>query len=414
MKYLHRILFCLLFLQLLSIKVQAHADYDLIVASDLHYIAPSLTDGGACYQRVLANGDSKYMPHIEEIAEAFFDEVLEASPEALLLTGDLSFNGAVLSHEALIEKLRSVEAAGIPVLVLTGNHDVYNINAARYHGDSFTHIPSATTALFAELYADFGLSEALSTAPESLSYLYPLNESTRVLMLDLNTEHDFCGISENDLLWVEEQLRAARDAGVCVLAAGHQNLYQHSIFRGGYVFSRADRLAALLRSYGVPLYLSGHLHIQHILRADRLTEITTSALCSYPCQYAHLCADSTGIRYETVRLDMPAWAARRGLDSALYTHFTEEAAAYMTAHFSGTEALPPAADPACLDELRAYMQALNLAYFSGDLRDIAALDPDGALAGTWLEPGDLTSLYIASILNDTGRDFTVWDSRKAG
>ncbi|MCR5090237.1 MAG: metallophosphoesterase, partial [Oscillospiraceae bacterium] len=123
-----------LFCAVICIRNTVFADYQVIVASDLHYIAPELTDGGRYYQRVLENGDSKFMPYIQEITDSFFAEVIDTSPDALLLTGDLTFNGAILSHEALIEKLAAVEDAGVPVFVLTGNHDVYNSNAARYQG----------------------------------------------------------------------------------------------------------------------------------------------------------------------------------------------------------------------------------------------------------------------------------------
>ena len=384
----------------------AAADYRVVVASDPHYIAPTLADGGSYYQRVLQNGDCKFMPYSEEILSAFVDEVIAERPDALLLTGDLTFNGAVISHEALIEKLRRIEDAGVPVLVLTGNHDVYNTNAARFHGDSFTRIPSATTELFASLYADFGLREALAVDDDSLSYVYPLNASTRVLMLDLNTAHDFCGVSEQTLAWVERQLKDARDAGVSVLAAGHQNLFQHSIFRGGYVISRAEKLAELLRAYKVPLYLSGHLHIQHIQEEDGLTEIATSALCSYPCQYGVLTAGGGEIRYAARRLDMAAWAARSGRDEPVFQDFAAAAGDYMDAHFSGTDMLPLSSDPEDWAAMLRYLRALNRSYFGGDLTGLDALDPDGSLAERWLAPGDLTALYVASVLRDAGQDFT--------
>ena len=405
------LLYLLFGLCVLHFPASAQADFTLIVASDLHYIAPSLTDGGACYQRVLQAGDSKFMPQIEAITDAFLDEVLEASPDALVLTGDLTFNGALQSHEALIEKLRRLETAGIPVLVLTGNHDLYNTNAAAFHGDDFTPVTGTTTESFSALYAEFGLSEALSVDPDSLSYLYPLNDTTRLLMLDLNTAHDFCGISESSLRWVEQQLREAKQAGVRVLAAGHQNLFQHSIFRGGYVIQNAEKLSSLFRRCGVPLYLSGHLHIQHILTQDGLTEITTSALCSYPCQYGVLHASDAHLHYETRKLDMAAWAVRNGQDAGYYGRFLEEAAAYMTEHFSAATLPPAGVSWEQFDVMSTYLQALNLAYFAGDLRDAAALDPSGSLAALWLEPGDLTSLYVASLQKDIGKNFCIWDSK---
>lgn len=410
-RYLLTVLFCVLLLTFFGGgSIVAFADYDLINASDLHYIAPSLTDGGAYYQRVLDSGDSKFMPEIEAITAAFFDEVIAAHPDALLLTGDLTFNGAIISHEALIEKLHAVEAAGIPVLVQTGNHDVYNSYAASFYGDSFSYVPSATSETFKTLYADFGPNEALSMDPDSLSYIYPLSDDTWILMLDLNTEHDFCGLSEVSLRWVEQQLAEAQEEGVSILAAGHQNLFQHSIFRGGYVFTNADKVAALFERYGVPLYLSGHLHIQHIVTENGVTEIATSALCSYPCQYGMLHVTGERLQYETKKLDMAAWAERNGKTDEIYRDFPAAAAEYMIEHFKGA-ALPPAGvGPEEWEQMQNYLLTLNLAYFAGDLREAAALDPDGTLAARWLAPGDLTALYVASLQNDIGKNFCTWES----
>ncbi|WP_287895528.1 metallophosphoesterase [Clostridium sp.] len=54
----------------------------------------------------------------------FLEEVRTAHPSALVLSGDLSQNGEKANHEALAEKLERVQAAGIPVLVIPGNHDI--------------------------------------------------------------------------------------------------------------------------------------------------------------------------------------------------------------------------------------------------------------------------------------------------
>ena len=341
-----------------GMKIQAAADYRVFIASDPHYIAASLTDGGEYYQKVLDSGDSKFMPYSEEIMDAFLAAVLEAQPDA-------------------------IEAAGIPVLVLTGNHDVFNINAARYHGAEFTWVPFATTELFSGIYDDFGLSEALSTDTDSLSYMYPLNAETRVLMLDFNTLHDYCGVSETTRSWIEQQLRDAKEAGAEVLAAGHQNLFQHTVFHDGYVIEGAKPIADLLRRYSVSLFLSGHLHVQHFREENGLTEITGSALCSYPCQYGIL--ENTGgvFSYETRRLDMKKWAEENNREEPVFQHFTEAAADYMTAHFKAVPA--EVTDRAELEAMTAYLQQLNLAYFAGDLRSVQSLDPDGSLAQRWLE-----------------------------
>ena len=386
----------------------ASADYRIAVASDPHYIAPGLTDGGLYYQNVLASGDSKFMPYSEEILDAFVEELLTAEevPDALLLTGDLTFNGAVMSHEALAEKLRPLKEAGIRVLVTTGNHDVYNLNAARFEGESFTRVPFATTELFREIYGDFGFDDAVSTAPDSLSYMAALGDRLRVLVLDFNTLEHFCGISEETLAWAEEQLRTAEREGVPVIAAGHQNLFQHSLFYDGYVIAGAERLADLLRTYGVRLFLSGHLHIQHIRTEGDLTEITSSALCSWPCQYGMLTSKDGIWSYETRRLDMAAWADRNGRTEPVFQDFQAAAAEYMSSHSKIT--LPPDTEEAERERMLNWMRELNLAYFAGDLRNAAANDPDGSLAAAWLRPKDLTAAYVAGVLEELGSDYTVW------
>ena len=402
----------------LAFCAEGHAEasvsgFRAVIASDLHYIAPELTDGGPGYQQILKNGDSKFMPYVEEITDAFLDEVLADPPDVVLLTGDLTFNGAEISHRRLAGKLQRLEDAGIPVLVLPGNHDVYNENAALYRGGSFERVPFASGESFAEIYRDFGPGEALSADSDSLSYVWQLNEQVWIMMLDENTAHDFCGLSDRSFQWIEAQLQKAREEGRFVLVAGHQNVFQHSIFRGGYVIQGAQRLQELLRRYGVPLCLSGHLHTQHVLSEDGLTEIATSALCSYPCQYAVLTAEDGRLRYGTRRLDLAAWAERNGRPDAVFQDFAGAAGTYMDAHFTPAGMAPLVDDPVLWAEMLAYLQALNRAYFSGDLREIAALDPDGRLAGLWAEENGMTAWYLRSVLDEEGNDHTVWQGTYA-
>ena len=402
----------------LAFCAEGHAEasssgFRAVIASDLHYIAPELTDGGPGYQQTLKNGDSKFMPYVEEITDAFLDEVLADPPDVVLLTGDLTFNGAEISHRRLAGKLQRLEDAGIPVLVLPGNHDVYNENAALYRGGSFERVPFASGESFAGIYRDFGPGEALSADSDSLSYVWQLNEQVWIMMLDENTAHDFCGLSDRSFQWIEAQLQKAREEGRFVLVAGHQNVFQHSIFRGGYVIQGAQRLQELLRRYGVPLCLSGHLHTQHVQSEDGLTEIATSALCSYPCQYAVLTAEDGRLRYGTRRLDLAAWAERNGRPDAVFQDFAGAAGTYMDAHFTPAGMAPLVDDPVLWAEMLAYLQALNRAYFSGDLREIAALDPDGRLAGLWAEENGMTAWYLRSVLDEEGNDHTVWQGTYA-
>ena len=80
----------------------------IIVASDLHYLSTSLFDDGEAFTSLVEHADGKYMPYIEEIVEAFTEEVIAYKPDYLLLLGDLTFNGEELSHQDLSAKLNTI------------------------------------------------------------------------------------------------------------------------------------------------------------------------------------------------------------------------------------------------------------------------------------------------------------------
>lgn len=413
-KYL-AILFAVLALLLAACagRQKAPANYNVIIASDLHYISPRITDNGEYFMRVLANGDGKLSQYSEEITDAFLAEVVAQKPEALILTGDLTFNGAMESHEDLAEKLRAVEAAGVPVLVLTGNHDVYNGNAARYEGDHFEHVPSAATLGFHQVYGAFGPDEALALDESSLSYVYQLNETTRALMLDFNTLGSPCGLSEDTLSWVERQLKQAKADGQTVLAAGHQNLFQHSMFTYGYVINGAEALSGLLERYGVELFFSGHMHIQHYLQQGKVTEICTSALCLSPCQYAVLTAENGKISYDTRPVDVSAWAKGRGSEDENLLNFTAYAAAAFDqrGEVQAREALEDAdLSPEEKEAMISYACAIQRGVFSGDLRAAGEIDPDGSLAALWSRVGNLHGYYLSTITPEVGMDYNHWSN----
>ena len=388
---------------------------ELVTATDLHYLAPTLTDQGEFFTQMLAAADGKVTYYCEELVEALLAEVKAQKPDALILTGDLSFNGAVESHRTLAEKLAAVEAAGVPVYVLPGNHDVYNHYAARFQGDSYELVEAATAEDFARIYADFGFNEAIARDTDSISYVAQLGEKPRLLMLDTNTLEKPCGLSKDTLAWVEQQLAEAQADGQRVIAAGHQNLFKHTVFNFGYVISQNETLAALLRQYGVEVFLSGHLHTQHIMTLEGLTEIAGSSLAVTPCQYGLLHLEKGMYHYETRTTDVGAWAGSQGLTDETLLDFGDYAREYFDqctvskisqqTDFAGFSAQEKQAmlDYACL---------VNRAYFSGDLREAANADLDGSLQQLWDSSGTRMGAYFATFREELGLDYTHWQSGK--
>ena len=412
-----KLLSCCLALLLLCTALprtaRAEEEFTLLTATDPHFIAPGLTDHGAYFTALTESSDGKLMRCSEEIIDAFLAEAIAQKPEALLLTGDLSFNGALLSHTALAAKLRAAEEQGLRVYVLPGNHDLDNPNAASFSGEGFTRVTFATAEDFRRIYADFGFDEALSIDADSLSYVAALNGDTRLLMLDFNTRHDPCGISDKTLAWVEAQLKDARDAGQKMLTAGHQNIFQLTVFRAGYVIQNAEKLAALFREYGVTLYLSGHLHCQHWKTEDGLTEIATSALSVSPCQYGVLKVTGDTLRYETRETDISAWAKAQGRTEKDLLDFQTYAADFFDSRNrqNTAETLSLFAfTPEEVERMTEYIVKLNRAYFSGDMRDAASFDPDGEIAALFERTANLYTAYLASVRPDYGMDFREWSN----
>ena len=179
----------------------------LAVATDLHYLAPQLYDNGAFYTVMIENADGKAMKYIEELTEAFVSQIIESGPDALILSGDLSFNGERESHLMLAEKLRRVEDAGIPVLVIPGNHDLDSSKAAAFIGDGYSRADSVNMREFEEIYADLGFNQALSRDEDSLSYIAEVTPELRVLMVDVNTQDEPGFLDESTLNWINEQLK---------------------------------------------------------------------------------------------------------------------------------------------------------------------------------------------------------------
>jgi 3',5'-cyclic AMP phosphodiesterase CpdA len=379
----------------------------LIVATDLHYLAPSLTDNGAYFQNLIHHSDGKVMDCIEPLTDAFLDEVIAAAPEALILSGDITYNGARLSHEALAEKLQAVEDAGIPVLVIPGNHDLENSNAARFVGDSFQRVASVTAAEFAEIYADFGFSDALSRDTDSLSYVYAVSDSLWVLMLDVNTADAANAVKESTLVWIETQLQAAARAGAQVVAVSHQNILAHnSIFINGYLIRNSDELLALYETYGVLANFSGHLHCQHISQSENgLYDIATSSLAVYPNQYGVVTVRDGGGTYDTKTVDVAAWAKKKSPENSELLDFASYSYSFFLegGYDQGLEAAGDRADAPALAE---FFAQVNQAFFAGRMDTV---DLNSAYFDLWQSVDGFLPLYLDSTRDDGAVNFNHLD-----
>ena len=287
--------------------------FRVAVASDLH-LNP---DNRPSAENVSA---AAYSP---ELVDALLWDAQHQGADLLLLTGDLCNGGRLYRHEALTEKLRQAEADGLPVLILPGNHDLAPI----------------TQTEFAALYEEFGFAEACSRDTASLSYCV-MDHDLMILMMDTAgysvgtidlpgapaPAYDHPFFTDTTLRWAESMLQKAKREGLHVLVAGHYNLLPE-ISRdpesSGYYLENGDRFADLLRKYGVPLYLSGHMHTRYVYQEAGLTELLTEYLLAYPTAYSMLDLTEDSIRYTPRRIDVDAWAAESGQTDPVLLNFAQ-------------------------------------------------------------------------------------------
>lgn len=366
----------------------------IAVASDLHYIAPELTDNGDGFRYLIENGDGKDMLQCEEIVDAFVDSVSTVHPAVLLISGDLTFNGARKSHEALLLKLRAIQDAGVRVLVLPGNHDLNSTIAASFSGDTYELVDGISPAEFANLYAPFGYGDAISRDTASLSYIAEITPRLWALLLDVNAVEEPGILPEETMLWARRQMEEARRQGVRVIGVSHQTLLQHnSIFTDGYVIRDGKGLETIYQQYNIICNFCGHMHIQHIAEGGPFPEIASSSLLTWPNQYGLLSLDGNSAHYYTMPVE-PAGSVTEDAYWLLWNTAYRQAGAELT---SG------ATVASGVDGLCSFFAGVNVRYVAGLGNTIHW---DDVAVREWQERGAVLSAYLDSIRADGGRNWT--------
>ncbi len=337
-------------------KKSAGEDYIIYIGTDLHYISPQLTDYGPLFTEMIETGDGKLTEHTEEIADAFVETVLKEKPDAVILSGDLTFNGEMLSLKDLKAKLDKLRDAGIKVLVIPGNHDIAYGFAARYEGYAIFKADQISQQEFREVMSAYGMDGALSKDSSSFSYVYELRDDLWLLALDCNTEEAPGFVSPGTLRWAEIQLKKAKESGVHVISVTHQNvLPQSSMLADGFIIFNAPQVLSVLRSGGVQLNLSGHSHLQHVSEEDGLTDICTGSMSVYPLRYGILNIDKEGNAvYSKDHLDVQQDAA--------YERFTGRTRE-QTGYLLEDRDIPDDQK----EKMVSFAVDMNTAYFSGEL-----------------------------------------------
>lgn len=386
-----------------ELKATSSSDpFTAMIATDLHYIDSSICDNGPVFQSVNQNGDGKTMLYCSEVVDSLMAEAKKKQPSALILTGDLTFNGERASHLALANKFHALEQAGVPVFVMPGNHDIDNYFARQYQGTQELVTPTISEKDFADIYAPYGYQEASSRDSYSLSYAIDVRKDVRLVFLDSN--HDNSNTLTNTTIrWYQSQLSSAKASGLKVFSFTHQSLLPQSpLFQTNVVGSAAE-LAGICEDNGALANFSGHLHIQHIAKTAKIVDIATSSLEVLDHHYGYLSYAEDAMSYQANDLDVASYYPDTS-DPNLRNF-----RAYSIAYFDGTRTARSAENLQAqgYSESDAEVMAesfllLNRNYFNGVPSDLTAIPEAVAL---WEANTSSMANYVKSVFADCSTDY---------
>lgn len=222
--------------------------------------------------------------HLVEVSIPSFQQIVEhlrnCDIDFLLLPGDLTQDGEPENHQWLADYLKTLP---FPVYVIPGNHDFPTLSG--YNPGKY---PAITYQQFPNYYRHCGYHQT-----EQLYYTCQLHPGVQLIGLNSNIFNDqgeqMGCLDESQLQWLETILPTLENQMVIVMI--HHNVIEHfpgqaqNPLSSRYILDNAERLKQLLHDYGVRLILTGHLHIQDIVKEGNLYEITTGSLVSYPHPY---------------------------------------------------------------------------------------------------------------------------------
>ncbi|MGC1392008.1 MAG: metallophosphoesterase [Bacteroidales bacterium] len=273
----------------------------IAVLSDLHLMDPSLLKAdGTAFQMYLMQ-DPKLLAESSAILQQIIHNLLIEKPDLVLISGDLTKDGELVSHKSVIKQLQILSLNHIKVLVIPGNHDINNPDAKLFNGDNTVSVPTITPENFKSLYADFGYKTAIAKDPNSLSYVSEPFKDLRILALDANEYYNntpqFCVVAGNikdaTMQWAKKQLADASAKGKTVIGMMHHGIVEHfmgeSVIFPDYLVDNWGARADEFIKAGLKVMFTGHFHAndatQRTLGNLSLVDIETGSPVIYASPY---------------------------------------------------------------------------------------------------------------------------------
>lgn len=233
-----------------------------------------------------------------EILDTFIDKIIaDSETDTVLFTGDNVNNCDMNSHYEFRERLERLVNAGKKVYVIYATHDYSGsgednnwFSGCRYTETGTEPIESMKKGGLYDFYCDYGPKQALSVHRESGSYSVKLGDRVRLIaIVDNGDGGGYCGLFEDGVEWLKNEIKAAENDGDYVLLATHHpvlppwEIYRHVAdheMYGGY-----RELWRIMCENGVRVIFTGHTHIQNIRKytddnGNWFVDVSTIALAN--------------------------------------------------------------------------------------------------------------------------------------
>jgi len=318
--------------------LKSAAKLKIAVLSDIHYMNPTLLPADPekdyYFQMYLAQ-DPKLIALSDPIFRQAIAELKKEKPDILLIPGDLTKDGELINHEAVIDLLQELVDINIKVFVVPGNHDVNNPEAL----DFSVSPPVPTTKISAEdfssMYEDFGYGDAIYRDVNSLSYICQPNDKLWILGIDA-CRYEENGISPvtggrikpETMVWIQDKMVEAQANDITVLAMMHHGILQHYYGQEqldpGYLVEDWLTNAVALMGAGIKLVFTGHYHANDISQIsvgkNTFSDVETGSLVSAPSPYRIMTLDDNFIKIESKRITSIDYPFPAGLDFVTYSN----------------------------------------------------------------------------------------------
>lgn len=273
--------------------------------------------------------------HTPEILDAYVDFILsDSQTDTVLFLGDNVDNGDLTSHAEFRERLERLEKGGKRVYMTYATHDYIgaeddecNFQKPRRFTQTGTEpVPFMRRAKLPEYYFDYTKKNSVSYHQPSGSYCVKLCDNVLLIMLiDNGNGRSFCGLYDDGLDWLRDEITKAQKRGEYVITAVHHpvlppwKIYQKAAPKEMY--GGHEKLSKLLLETGVKVIFTGHTHVQSIKKqqdseGNYFYDISTIALANTFGKMRRVTIDDDGlctVGSVSVDIEKPLGVSREAL-----------------------------------------------------------------------------------------------------